>query len=227
MVQLSIPDEYRTGFTALRDLKADQAQQLVSALKEVPPVRSRAALRTSVASKVEGVERAEFDEVLDTLTSLFALRDDLSMSTSELVSVIADAMDQSEFGDLGFSDEEGRRSFEDLLTDILEIESFELTAKAISLAYEQDHIVHGDPRVLTDIRPIFSSDPTDMSVRGAMVTYTLKLEYHERSRVQELFVALNARQVDELIGTLERAKAKAENLKQFIQESPARFVEAE
>lgn len=227
MVQLSIPDEYRIGFTALRDLKEDQEQQLVSALKEVPPVRSRGALRASVLSKVVGAEGVEFDEVLDTLTSLFTLRDDLSMSTSELVGVITDAMDQSEFVGLGFPDEESRRSFDGLLTDILETESFELTAKAISLAYEQDHIVHGDPRVLTDIRPIFGSDQTDVSVRGAMVTYTLKLEYHERSRVQELFVALNARQVDELIETLERAKAKAENLKQFVQESPARFVEAE
>lgn len=227
MAQLGIPEEYRVGFTVLRSLKNDQVQQLVSALNEVQPVRSRRGLHASVASKVEGIEYADLSEALDALTSLFGLREDMSTSTLELVEVISDAIDQSGFGDLGFSGEEDRRSFENLLTRILEIESFELAAKAISLVYEQDHIVHGTPRVLTDMRPIFSSDPAEMSVHGAMVTYTLRIEYHERARIQELFLALNAEQVDELITTLERARSKAEKLKQFLQESPIRYVEAE
>lgn len=180
-----------------------------------------------MASKVEGVERTELNKALDALTSLFALRDDQGLSTPELVGVVADAMDESEFEELNFSGGENRGHFEDMLTDILKTQSFELAAKAIGLVYEQDHIVHGTPRVLTDVRPIFSSDPEEVSVRGAMVTYTLKLEYHEGSRVQELFAALNAAQVDELIKTLERAKAKAEALKEAFEGSPIRYVEAE
>lgn len=227
MVQLGIPDQYSTGFTVLRDLGEDQGRQLVSALNEVPPLRSRRGLQENMASRVEGVGRTELVEVLDALTSLFSLRDDLNISTPELVEAISDAMDQSEPGDLGFADEEDRDSFEGILAEVLEIESFELTAKAISLGYEQDHIVHGVPRVLTDIRPIFNSDPEEVSVRGAMVMYTLKVEYHEGSEVRELFAALNAEQVDGLIQALERAKAKAESLKHALGDSPIRYVEAE
>jgi hypothetical protein len=227
MAQLSIPDEYRVGFKALRNLKGDQAQQLSKALREVPPVRSRRGLRASVASRVGGVERSELNEVLDALISLLALRDNLGMSISELVGAIADAMDESEFGDLGFPDGESRQAFEGLLTDALTVESFGLAAKAISLAYEQDHIVHSFPRVFTDIRPIFDSDLAEPSLRGAMVTYALKLEYHEGSRVQELFLDLSAGQVDALIEALERAKAKAENLKEFLEKSDIDYVEAE
>jgi hypothetical protein len=60
-----------------------------------------------------------------------------------------------------------------------------------------------------------------------MVTYTLKLDYHERQRVAELFLALNAAQVDELIEALERAKSKAEALKELVEGTDVEYIEAE
>lgn len=217
MVEFSIPVEYRFGFAGLRGLGKSQIGELLSALKEAQPTRRRAALYSRVASKVESIERSELDEIMDMLLSLFGLRDELGTSVPELVSAIADAMDESGLEGLPFSDRESRGSFETLLAQILEMEPLGLAAKAISLVYEQDHIVHGTPRVLTDVRPIFGSDPKETSVRGAMVTYTLKLEYHEgASEPKELFAALNARQVDQLIAALERAKSKAESLKEWV-----------
>ncbi len=211
----------------MRRLKKNQVQELVSALKEERPTRRRADLYSRIASKMESIGRAELEEIMDALISLFGLRDDLGISTPGLVSAISEAMDQSEFDGLPFSDQESRESFEVTLAQILEIESLGLAAKAISLVYEQDHILHGAPRVLTDIRPIFGPDPAEMSVRGAMVTYALKLEYHEGTEIKELFVALDEIQVDRLIEVLERAKSKAESLKQLVQELDIRYIEAE
>jgi hypothetical protein len=228
MAELTIPKEYRRGFAELLSLvKKDRAQELVAALEEVRPIRNRAALRATVASKVGGIGRRELNELVNTLISLFAVRDNLSVPTPEFVGTISDAMGRIESDDLAFPDRESRESFEAVLAQILEIDSLEIAAKAISLVYEQDHIVHGPPRVLTDIRPIFNSDTAELSIRGAMVTYTLKLEYHEGSEVEELFLALNAEQVDGLIEALERAKSKAEKLEQWVRDSEVRYVEAE
>lgn len=227
MAQITIPIEYQPGFSELLELEEDQARELVSALKEIRATRNRRGLRRSVTSEVDSIERPKLDEIMDMLISLFGLRESLDVSTSEFVSIILEAMEESELEGIGFPEAKSRESFETLLAEILEIESLEISAKAVSLVYEQDHIIHGGFRVLTDLRPIFGSDPADTSTLAAMVTYTLKFEYHEGSEVKELFAALNARQVDELLQSLERAKAKAESLEHALEGTPIHYVDAD
>lgn len=227
MVKITIPEEYRVGFFELLRLNEDQARELVAALKEARPTRNRGALREGVVSKVETIDRPDLTEILDTLVSLFGLQDSLDLATPEFVNTVSEAMERSELEGLAFAGEENRESFEALLAEILEVDNLAVTAKAISLVYEQDHIVHGGFRVMTDLRPVFGSDPADASTLAAMVTYTLNFEYHEGSEIKELFASLNARQVDELIRSLERAKVKAESLERALEGTPIRYVDAE
>lgn len=228
MVKITIPEEYQLGFFELLRLDEGQARGLLSALKEVRPTRNRMGLRESVASKVGAtIDRPDLTEILDTLVSLFGLQDSLDLATPEFVNTVSEAMERSELESLAFASEENRESFEALLAEILEVDNLAITAKAISLVYEQDHIVHGGFRVLTDLRPVFGSDPADASTLAAMVTYTLNFEYHEGSEIKELFASLNARQVDELIRSLERAKVKAESLERALEGTPIRYVDAE
>ena len=227
MARITIPNEYQFGFTVLRELEENQVEELVAALESERPTRLRSGFYSRVKSNVQSVEGPELDALLDALLSLFTLRDDLGLSTEELVGTVADAMEASEFDELAFPDAESRESFEAILTEFFEIDSFEVTAKAIGLVYEQDHIVHGNPRILTDVRPIFSSDPSEVSVRGAMVTHTLKVEYHEGNRVEELSLALNARQLDRLIEVFERARTKTEILEQSLRGSDFGYVESD
>lgn len=228
MAQLSIPREYRRGFAALLKLKEDQVQELASVLEEGQTLRSRGELQLEMATKVESIERNDLEEVMDTLISLFPLRDNMSASTPVFVDIIADAMSESQDENLAFSDEVSRESFEAKLIRFLKIDYLEVAAKAISLGYEQDHILHGNARVLTDIRPIFTSEPEEPSMRGAMVTYTLKIEYHAGSRIEETFVNMSTPQIDQLIESLERARSKAKNLKAMLQDvENVRYVEGE
>lgn len=228
MAELTIPREYRQGFAELLRLaKKDHAQELLSALHEVRPVRSRTALRAELGSRVEGIEPSALPEVVDTLISLFTVRDSLNVPAPEVAATMADAVNRSGFDDLALPDKESRESFEAVLVRVLGIEPLEVAAKAINLVYEQDHLVHGTPRVLTDVRPIFDSDGIDPSMRGAMVTYTVKFEYHEGRDVKEMFAALNAEQVDGLIQALERAKSKAGTLERWVRDSDISYLEDE
>lgn len=228
MVQLSIPSEYRRGFAALLTLREDQVQELASVLEEGQALRSRGELQLEMAAKVESIERDDLEEVIDTLISLFSLRDNMSLPTPFFVDILSDAMNESQDETLALSDEVSRESFNAKLTRFLEIGYLEVAAKAISLGYEQDHILHGDARVLTDIRPIFTSEPEEPVMRGAMVTYTLKVEYHAGSRIEETFVNMSSPQIDQLIESLERARSKAENLKAVLRDvEHVRYVEGE
>lgn len=224
MAQITIPKELQLGFSELIELEKEQAQELIAALGEIHATRNRPGLRRSVASRVERIERQELEEIVNALISLSGLRNSLESSLSDFVSIVSEAVKESTLEGLEFSGEGRRKAFESLLAEILSIENFEISAKAISLVYEQDHVVHGDFRVLTDLRPIFGSDPHDTSTLAAMVTQTLRFQYHEGDEVKELFAALNANQVDELIEVLERAKAKAESLEQSLENTPIRYV---
>jgi hypothetical protein len=128
MAQLSIPDQYRHGFAELLKLNDDQVRELISAFKEVQPVRSLRSLYASVMSNVESIEHSELDEIVDTIVSLFALRDNLGEPTPEFVGIITRILDHSEFDNLAFSDDKSRESFEAVLTEILEIDSLEKAA---------------------------------------------------------------------------------------------------
>lgn len=209
------------------NLKAPQVEELVTAFAAQQPTNRRLRLRANVASEVGSIEDSELGAVVDTLISLFGVRDGLNMATPEFVGTVADAVERSEADELAFPDAKARRTFEAALTRLLDIQPLEVAAKAIGLAYEQDHIIHGKPRVLTDVRPIFDSDPAEPDLRGAMVVHTLRLDYHEGGRIEELFLALDADELDELIEALERARSKAGTLKRFLEGSDIHYVESE
>lgn len=224
----TIPREYQAGLAELLKLvKEGQAEELVSALKGVRPVRSRAALRAALAVKLENLESSTVADIVDTLIALFSVRDSLSQSAPEFADTMINVMNRTGSDDLALSDGTVRDSFGVVFTQILEIESLEVAAKAIVLDYEQENIVHGPLRVLTDVRPIFNSGKTDLTIRGAMITYTLKFNYHDGRSMKEMFAALDAEQVDELINVLERAKSKAESLERWVKGSEIQFLEDE
>lgn len=227
MAELRIPEEYQRSFAEIRGLSEEQVQELIAALESEPPTLNRSDLRSRVATKVSGtMDRGDVDRVMDTLLSLYALRESMSLDTPGLADAISQAMDESGVEELEFDDDEERDFFKDRLVQLLGVGSFNVSARATDLLYEHEHTVHGPMRVLTDIRPIFGADPEGVP-EGAVIAHTLKISYHEGRRVREFFVALDSEQVDELIGVLERASLKAGSLKRMLADTPITYIEAE
>jgi hypothetical protein len=135
-------------------------------------------------------------------------------------------MDESGVEELEFDDNEERNLFKAHLVQLLGVRSFSVSARATDLLYEHEHTVHGPMRVLTDIRPIFETDP-ESDPEGAVIVHTLKISYHDGRRVKEFFIALDSEQVDELIGVLGRASLKAETLKRLLASTNVPYIEAE
>lgn len=217
MPEIRIPEEYERGFFEIRELEEEQASELLAALESEPPTLNRVDSHARVASKVgDAVPRGELDRIMEVLSSLYGLRDSMAVrELSDFAEIVCDAMDASDTEELWFEDGEDRELFKDRLIRLLSVDSLDIAARATDLLYEHEHTIHGPARVLSDIRPIFGPDPEDPP-KGAVVVHTLKFNYHEGRRVQEFFLALDASQVDELIGVLERARSKDGSLKRMI-----------
>ena len=213
MTELTIPEEYERGFIGIRELEEELVEELISALEEESPTLSREALQRRVAQKMRSaIQPSTVDAIMQVLLSLYTLRDDMELSRADFAEVICEAMEDSYIDELQFAEEAERESFKIKLVRLLGVNSLDVAARATDLLYEHEHTIHGKPRVLTDIRPIFDTDP-EASPRGAVIVHTLKITYHERRQIKEFFVALDTDSANELIEVLKRANSKAETLR--------------
>jgi hypothetical protein len=224
MADLAIPEQYERGFIEIRGLEEDQVRELVSALKDEPPMIGRADLQQRVGQKVGPDLSSNLDTIMETLISLYALRDSMGLALPDFAEVVVGMMDESYIEELDFEREEERKSFKARLVELLEVDSLDVAARAVDVLYERERTVHSLPRVFTDIRPIFGANP-EASPRGALIVHTLKISYHERGRVKELFVALDAENVNELIDVLQRANSKADALKRFLDGTDLQYID--
>jgi hypothetical protein len=226
MAELRIPPEYQRGFVEMRRLDEEQMRELISTLEGESPTVNRAVLRSRIASNVDTIARGDLDLVMDTLVSLYTIRESLEMEQPDFVDAVCEAMDESGVAELEFEGDKDRDLFKARLLRLLGVSPLDMSAKASDLLQEHEHTIHGPMRVLTDIRPIFGTDP-EGDPEGAVITHTLKISYHEGRRVREFFLALDPEQVDELIAVLQRAGLKAESLKRMLASTDVPYIDGE
>ncbi len=224
MAELSIPEQYERGFIEIRQLGGDQVRELVSALEGVLPTRNRADLQRRVEEKTSLGLSDDLDEIMETLISLYALRDSMGLGLQDFVEVVDEMVNESYVEELNFANDEDRERFNAKLIQLLGVDSLDIAARAVDILYERERTIHGIPRIFTDIRPIFGAD-SKSDPRGAVLVHTLKIRYHEGREVKELFIGLDTEHVNELISVLERANSKAETLKQFLEDKDLPYIE--
>lgn len=226
MAEIRIPEEYERGFLEIRELSEGQIEELITVLDNTPPVLNSENLQSRVVSVTESIDSEDLEPIVETLVSLYALRDAMNLEVPEFADIICDAVDASGVGGLEFANDEERAFFEARLIRLLGVNSLDVAARAADLLYEHEHTIHGTARVLSDIRPIFGVDP-EAPPRGGVVVHTLKISYHEGRQIKELFVALDSVQVDELIGVLGRASLKGESLRRMLEAANVPHVEVD
>ena len=95
---------------------------------------------------------------------------------------------------------------EDVIKELTHEQSVRLATKAIELAYDYTNLLRRT-KVLTDIRPLFDEDAD--KIEGAVVSYTLRLNYNSSDGEHELSIALDERDIETLIDQCTRAIKKA------------------
>lgn len=200
-------------------LSEPELEAFVAALTAAPlsaHVERSAEAAEAIVERLPSVPAEAVTQMVATLFVLYAVRAQADVGVSEFTSDLIEAMQQS--GNSGLAVPEGSlAAVRTRLSRLLEIEPLATMSKAVGLSTDYPR-TFCDARILTDLRPVFSTDPAARPV-GAVVAHTLKIEYHDSSGHEEFFVALDSADISTLQNALERAVSKAKSLASLLKES--------
>ena len=99
------------------------------------------------------------------------------------------------------------------LAELLKLESVQIATKALDISYEYANVLQYS-RIMTDVRPIFNEDADE--IRGAVVSFTLRMNYYNAGEGKSLSIALDAADLRILSYQCNRALQKAETAKKRL-----------
>jgi hypothetical protein len=209
---LRIPEKYRRGVKLIATIDEPVFAAFVNAVSGSRPAYHEPG-RLPVDVVVDGLTASQINEILESAESFYGFRDLSGWTNAEMVremaEFIADAEDFESLTDVQ------RAVLSSRLEAVLSIGGvLETCAKARALLVTHDKGYQG-ARIITDIRPVFESDPTK-EPSAAVLVHTLRLEYHESGEHKSIFIALDSDDIKGLQDTICRAKEKESTLLKLI-----------
>jgi hypothetical protein len=221
MEELQIPDEYKPGFEQLVTISSESINELINALRQVPPSLLIEHLASTVASQVQTLNIKNVEYVIQSLISLYNFREYSGASIEDLVERISQAVqDDEELPDI--SDQQ-KQELEERLTTFLKFDGvLGVTSKAIDVVRDHERVFTRS-RVLTDMRPIFESD-IEKGPAGIALVHMLKIEYADVDGKHEFFVALDSIDLEQLRQQLDRADRKAKAIELMLDRANIQYL---
>ncbi len=108
------------------------------------------------------------------------------------------------------------------LEQILQIDSLDLIARAHSVLLEHPR-TYSSARIISDVRSVFGDDVT-LPPQAAVIVNTLNLICYSAGRRETIAVALDEKDIDQLMAVLERARGKTKTLRGTIEKSGVRYI---
>ena len=190
----------------IRDIEPQYLQDVFCRLEGLatPPLRP-GDLHQHVTDALQGdSERAEC--LLRPLLALYPLTRQRDMTVKGVLQGLRYGIEAAEWSQTEFKRWE---TVEARFGELLQTAAIRTVAKAIDLTYEYANLFQ-EARIVTDIRPVFNDDDgDDMKIDGAVVSYTLRLDYDNKEGNHSLSVALDEIDVRALREQCERALQKA------------------
>ena len=220
----SIPESVITGLSKVATLTEEQFQELYTGLENIPLRILQPRIYDDSGIELKTLSRDAVDSISNALFPLFGGRASSSVSPTTYANNLAEALKDESHDDIEWlrSDKTFSR-FKERLIRLLSIDRVELIAKTYDLltAHARTFI---KARIISDIRPVFG-ESTETTPQTAIITHMLNITYHKDHDRREFVVALDTRDIQKLIDTLERAKAKTETLKSVIASTDMEYVE--
>lgn len=208
-----IPESAETPLVEFAKLRQEEAAQLIEAVRTSTPALGIDKFAIRVASK-SGLDLDLVGRILSTFAGMHLARVDAGKTLEDFVSDLSGAMKKR--GDKELTPVNWE-SFAASVRAILGCEeSLGVTAKALDLLTDHEHCLHSCG-IITDVRHIFPADATQPS-KAAVIVHMLNLVWHEISGMKEIYVALDASDLNKLRLTIERAEAKEANLRKTMKQ---------
>jgi hypothetical protein len=214
MPDLSIPKQHRNALVQIGQLPDRVIDRLVEALAKAPHTMNRLAIKTSIEQQdLQNSSDGNLTAIVETILALYVVRTKAEKSVEAFVRDVIEALASDQPEPEWTS--EWMQVLGDRLRRLMKVVSLDTAAKAIALRSEFPN-TFCDAKILTDLRSVFGDDPKARPT-GAIITQTLKLEYHHDGDHREFFVALDVDDLAKLEEIIARAKDKAVSLRSVLE----------
>jgi hypothetical protein len=212
VTKLKVPDEQAPTLKTLVALGESEKSRLLTAIRQAEPKLRRRELSEEVA-RGSGLPETDVASMLRVLGSLWISMDAYGEKPEPFSRAIVDAIK-----DAGIAARElNLETFRKWIQDVLALDSpLGASAKASSIA-NADDFRFCRARVITEFRPVFSSDPTTGPVAGVIIHHARFTYHHGEEDEHEAFsLSMDRDDIEQLQKTLESALVKEESLKVSI-----------
>ncbi len=213
-----IPKLTVEGLVKLASLTDQQYVELRSAIESIPKVIRHHNIFDDREIKTDTISKGDFESIRNGIYPLLLGVSTIPVPLSEYVKGVVETV-KEETG----PPEDTLRSLEKRLQELLEIPSTKLVAKAYDVLTEHG-CTYGTARVLSDIRPVFMNDAS-IPPDAAVIVHMLNINHLEGNDRKTIAIALDTKDIQELIDILERAKKKTERLKAILESSGIGYID--
>jgi hypothetical protein len=113
-----------------------------------------------------------------------------------------------------------KNKLKERLTLLLELDgSLGVTTKALDVMMEHER-TYCKARILSDIRPVFVGD----TASSAVIIHNLQLGFHYGGKHQEIYIALDTDDLQQLKSVIVRAEKKTSVLQQMLEKSGTEYL---
>jgi hypothetical protein len=220
---LIIPDELKQVLFSLFDLPAPQRSKLSEALRSIKPVFSAKAAASQIHSMADEIEQSKLEDIISAIISLYSALDRTNLTPKELAAEITSFLSSNEQPEK-YKSAEDITIFRDFLAEVLSLDNtLAITAKAFDVIIQHENPLRS-VRILSDLRPIFSTDK-DPKMAAGMVVHNLKLTVGLSGEPTSMFVALDARDIRNLRAEIDRAIRKESEIKELARKGSLCYID--
>jgi len=224
MATLAIPESILTGLIKIATLSEESMQELLSAVNSLPLKIIQQKVFDNSALNLSVISPEESKAIMDMLVALHTSRVRSRVPISTYVEDITESIIEENRAELEWKNNgETLNRFKIRLISLLEVSSLQVIAKAHDVLLENSRIF-ANARIVSDIRPVFGEKVEELP-SAAVIVHMLNLVYYKDGDRQEFVVALDTKDIQQLIDVLERAKTKTEQLQSVIASTNMTYIE--
>jgi hypothetical protein len=224
MASIKIPERYQNGLVAILALDDDALEKLISVLQNAPLKMFPPSLSQSIAPNLEDIPTGVLNDIVETLLSLYFTKQHHETPPDSMAEDITNAVQESDLKEFRLPTED-REVFKNRLIRLLSIERLETLSKGLVVLRTSENVFH-DARIITEIRPIFGSDP-EIAPTAAVILHMLNVTYHREGEMKEFYMALDPDDLDMLRDVIDRAELKAESLRSLLDTAKIAYLDTE
>jgi hypothetical protein len=209
-----IPKEDVSSITTISTLSRSALDAFVAALEDAPLLANPQSMAARLANQLPSIPPGDITNMVETLYTVYQIRELSGVSHSRFLADFMEAI--SRHPDVLPKTKQAAKMRE-TLERLLNIETLRTIAKAARLLRDGERLFC-NAKILSDIRPVFGENPA-LPPKGAVLTHTLKIGYHEGSGHVEFHVVLDSAGLIALADVIKRAQLKDKSLRGLLKET--------